>query len=203
MDVGKTLTEDVVSIQQLVCAERQARDRGWWDEMRAAWAEDSHVRVSWYSGSGQGFVDGSIQSKENGTSAKHKLGPIVVRVNGNKAVALLNATICTQFTVNGVEADLDCDTRLIYRAFKMNATWLLTHLDCVYESDRMSATTPGEQLVIDRETLDRYRKSYRCLSFILEQTGKSVNKDLPGDDRPDQVRQLYKEVFAWAELPET
>ena len=194
------LAEDIVRIQQLICREREARDRAWWDEMRATWAEDSHVNVSWYSGPGKGFIDGSVRLQETSTPVKHKLGPIMVRIKGDKAVASVSTTILTRTVVEGIQADLGSDTRLIYRAVKQGGGWLLSSLDCIYESDRLTAATPGEQVVIDPETLNRYRQSYRCLSFVLEMGGVSVNKDLPGDDKPDQVRQLYSSIFAWAGL---
>ena len=194
------LAEDIVRIQQLICREREARDRNWWDEMRATWAEDSHVNVSWYSGPGQGFIDGSVREQEKSTPVKHKLGPIMVRVNGDKAVASVSATILTRVAIEGVEADLDSNTTLIYRAVKKDGVWLLSALDCIYESDRITAAIPGEQVVIDSKMLNKYRKSYRCLSFILERGGVSANNDLPGDDEPDRVKRLYSAVFAWAGL---
>ena len=194
------LAEDIVRVQQLICREREARDQAWWDEMRATWAEDSHVNVSWYSGPGQGFIDGSVRMQETSTPVKHKLGPVMVRVNGDKAVASVSATILTRAVIEGVEADLGSDTRLIYRAVKKDGVWLLSGLDCIYESDRITAATPGEQIVIDSKMLNKYRQSYRCLSFVLERGGVSANKDLPGDDKPNQVKQLYSSVFGWAGL---
>ena len=47
---------DVALITQVVLAERQGRDRGWWDQMLAAYWPDSTVRLSWYTGDGAGFV---------------------------------------------------------------------------------------------------------------------------------------------------
>src|ERR1700753_3238229 len=46
----------VTEISQLLLGERQARDRGWWDRMRAAYAPDSAVRLSWFPGTGPELV---------------------------------------------------------------------------------------------------------------------------------------------------
>lgn len=124
----------------------------------------------------------------------------MVRVNGDKAVASVSATISTRLTVEGVEGDLSSDTRLLYRAVKEDGGGLLTGLDCIYESDRIEATIPGETVYTDAEVFSKYRKSYRYLSFVLEKGGTSVNKDLPGDDRPDQVEHLYSDAFEWRGL---
>src|ERR1700749_3477021 len=51
----------VTEISQLLLGERQARDRGWWDRMRAAYAPDSTVRLSWFQGTGPDFVAASQQ----------------------------------------------------------------------------------------------------------------------------------------------
>ena len=39
-------------VTQLVLRERQSRDRGWYEEMAACFAEDSVVQMSWFTGSG-------------------------------------------------------------------------------------------------------------------------------------------------------
>ena len=49
-------TADIVAVGQLVLRERQCRDRGRWAEMRACFAEDSAVRLSWFRCSGADFV---------------------------------------------------------------------------------------------------------------------------------------------------
>lgn len=127
----KMLTEDIVHIQQLICREREARDRSWWNEMRATWAEDPYVNVSWYSGPGPGFVDGSQKMQSKNAPVKHRLGPILVRVNDNRAVATVSVTISTRVWIEGAEADLRSDARLLYRTVKARDVWLLTRLDCI------------------------------------------------------------------------
>lgn len=195
--------EDIVFVQQLVCREREARDREWWEEMRSTYAEDSFVNLSWYQGNGDGFVDGSIAMARKGASSKHKLGPVVVRVKGERAVATLSATIESRTNINGVEADLSSDTRLIYKARKRSQKWEIVGLECLYESDKLSPTLPGQQIVIDSEELKKYRSSYRYLSLVLERKGFPVNTELVGDDRPGGVKRVYDETFAWLQGNET
>ncbi|MEZ0362351.1 hypothetical protein ACAG26_01415 [Mycobacterium sp. pUA109] len=52
-------SEDISVITRLVLRERQGHDRGWWDQMAAAYWPDSTVHLTWYRGDGPGFVAGS------------------------------------------------------------------------------------------------------------------------------------------------
>ncbi|MCX0242267.1 hypothetical protein [Streptomyces drozdowiczii] len=57
-----------------------ARDRGWWDRMRACYWPDSVVNLSWYRGSGPGFVDASAHMAGRGDASVHRLSPPAVRI---------------------------------------------------------------------------------------------------------------------------
>lgn len=44
------------------------------------------------------------------------------------------------------------------------------------------------------------RPSYRIAAYLFGERGYSVNQELPGDDRPEQVAALYRDAFEWASL---
>ena len=188
--------DDIIEIQQLVCREREARDRHWWDEMYAVYHPEAQIKISWYNGKPDGFIHGSKQMAQKAATI-HRLRPIAVRVDKDKAVATLSAAIESRLLLDGVEADLDSQARLIYKAEKGQEGWKLASLDCIYQRDTLTPAVPGEQLKLDLGRLRGYRSSYRCLSYVLEYKGYGVDQDLPGDDRPDQVEAIYGEVFSW------
>ena len=190
--------DDIIRVQQLVCREREARDRHWWDEMRQVYSPDAFIDISWYRGKPDGFIQGSMQMAQRGASY-HRLRPVVVRVNRDRAVATLSAAIECRVVLDGVEADLDSQARLVYRAVRSENEWKLVSLDCIYQRDTLVPTIPGQQLTLDSERLMAYRSSYRCLSYVLESRGYGVNHELPGDDRPEQVKCIYDDTFAWLE----
>ena len=191
---------DITQIQQLVCREREARDRQWWDEMRKVYHPEAMIKISWYNGNSDGFIEGSMKMAEK-SSTHHRLRPITVRVNSNKAVATLSAAIETRLDLDGVEADLDSQARLVYRAERSQEDWRLTNLECIYQRDTLTPAIPGEQLKVDIGKLKGYRSSYRCLSYVLEYKGYGVDQDLPGDDRPDQSHAIYEDAFNWLKSP--
>ncbi|KAK5046902.1 hypothetical protein LTR84_007256 [Exophiala bonariae] len=194
-------TEDIVLVQQTICREREARDRQWWDEMRSLYGAESWVDLSWYQGSGVDFVNESMKLAKGGTTAKHQLGPVIVRVNkaGTRALATVSASIETRLTMqDGVEVDLVAQTRLLYRAIKgIDALWKLERLNCIYECDRIIPTVPGQSIRMTLDDLRPFRSSYKYLSWFLAAKGLAVNQGLPGDDRPEQVDKLYSDGFHW------
>ena len=73
---------DVVAVTQLILKERQSRDLGLWDDMRDCFHPISRVRVSWFRGSGEDFVLGSIDMASRMVN-RHRLSPIQVTLSGH------------------------------------------------------------------------------------------------------------------------
>ncbi len=70
--------------------------------------------------------------------------------------------------------------------------------DGVYMRDELTAAIPGQSIVIDPAALAGFRTSYRMLSYVLTLQGYRVNNELPGEDRPEQMAALYRELYGWA-----
>lgn len=188
---------DITEITQVILRERQARDRGWWDQMRKGMDPEAEIRLSWFRGNGSDFVEASQQMQSRGQQATHRLSPPVISVHGTRALVELPAAIEFRDTICGIEADLTSYTRLIYCLEKDSGTWKIKSLDPIYERDILVPTIPGEVPQIDREALAGLRKPYRFLGYYLLQTGYSISDDLYGDDRPDEVEKLYRSSFEW------
>ena len=93
---------DITAITQLICRERESRDLALWERMRTCFWPDSLVRVSWFRGTGPDFVTGSIDMFRRGVPAKHRLGPILVTLSGDRAVATLSGIIDLPVNIQGV-----------------------------------------------------------------------------------------------------
>ena len=169
--------------------------------MRACFWPDSVVRVSWFRGNGPDFVSGSIDMAERGVAAKHRLGPILVRLNQERAVDSLTATIDLPLELAGVQATLSTHARFLYRAERRTAEWRLFGFDVVYSRDELTPAIAGETIAIDPSEVKGFRSSYRLLGYHLKTLGFSIDSGLAGEDRPDLVDALHEELFAWAGLP--
>ena len=191
-------SDDITQVAQVVLHERQARDRGWWDRMSECIHPEAHIRLSWFRGTGAKFVLESQKMSRRGQKATHRLSPPIVSLHGDRAVVEISAGIEFRDVIGGVEADLTSYTRLIYRLEKASGTWQIVSLDPIYERDSLVPAVPGESPEIDRPTLAAIRAPYRFLGYYLRQSGYDITDDLYGDDRPEEVEDLYRSCFAWA-----
>jgi len=189
---------DVSAITQLILLERESRDQGRWQTMRQCFHDDALIRISWITGNADDFVNGSIDMARRGVLAKHRLGPVLVRLGGDRAIATLGAAIDIPVEVRGVGALLASYARFFYRAERRASQWKLAGFEAAYVRDDLAPRIPGQTLHVAPADVSQYRTSYAMLSYVLAHSGYRVNTELPGDDRPETVRALEAELFAWA-----
>jgi SnoaL-like domain len=189
---------DTSAIAQLILRERESRDLGRWDEMRACFFADSLIRISWFRGNGADFVAGSIEMAQRKVLAKHRLSPIRVVLWGDHAIANLVAIIDLPAKIKGVEMNLATYSRFIYRVERRKEIWGIVGFDAVYIRDELTAAIPGQTVTIDPKELQGFRASYRMLSYYLTSQGYDIDSNLAGEDRPDLVEALTKEIEDWA-----
>lgn len=138
-DTPETLL-DKQNILQLIQFERFCRDNALWTEMKKCFHRDSTVNISWYHGSGEGFVDGSANMKEY---APHKIYNTGIWLNGDKAVAIMCATIQIVTQLNGVPAELASDSKLIFRLVREDGQWYIWRFESIYEKDKIQTRLPN------------------------------------------------------------
>ena len=174
---------------------------GRWERLASCYLPDSRVEISWISGSGAQFVAGSIEMARRGLKARHRLGPVLVRINDDSAVASLSGVIDLPGEIEGVEFCLSSHARFLYPAERRDGRWGLKGFYGMYIRDEIITCIPGERLPIRAQELTCFRKSYRMLSWLLtRQGGYVVNNDLPGIDRPETTEALEQKLGAWAGL---
>lgn len=138
---------------------------------------------------------------KRGIPAKHRLGPVLIRLNGDRAVASFPAIIDLRVKLKGIEGTLSTHARFLYRAEHRRGEWRLFGFDAVYMRDELTSSIPGQTIAIELEELKQFRPSYRLLCYYLKTQGFSIDSRLAGEDRPDRVDALYRELFSWASLP--
>jgi hypothetical protein len=176
----------------MVLFERSGRDRARWQQMRDQFHAVSTVSLSWFMGSGHDFVAGSEDMHAAGDRTLHRLGPPIVRLRGDRALAEISATIGMRVDVDGVPAFLASDARLNYRFDRApGGSWGIRSIDAIYEHDTLRACIPRAELHVDPRELSDLRESYALLSWILGGRGHQIRTDLLGDDRPDEVDAFY------------
>lgn len=190
--------DDLIEITQLLLHERQGRDRGWWQQMREAFAPDSTVRLSWYRGDGHGFVEGSERMSGSGDKAVHRLSPPVIHVEGDRAIAEMSCGVEFQVRIHDVRAVLISYTRLNYRLRRQSGGgWAVVQMDAIYERDSLTPAIPGDTIEVNNAVVDGYRPSYALLAYYLSSQDYDIAGDLLGDDRPESIVEFYTELTDW------
>ena len=192
---------DITAITQLVVRERESRDLCMWNRMADCFFADSHVEISWFQGNGKDFAQASKGMFERGMQAKHRLGPVLVTLNGDRAVATLSGIIDIPTVIDAVELTLSAHCLMLYKVEKRDGEWGLMSFGAIYRRDEFTPVIPGESVSLPKEQLQQYRSSYRNLSYSLSLTGYEPGNDLPGEDRPETVTAILEDVFGWAGLP--
>jgi hypothetical protein len=188
---------DVTAVTQLILKERQSRDLGLWDDMRECFHPDSRVRVSWFRGSGEDFVLGSIDMASRMVN-RHRLSPIQVTLSGTRAIATLSAIVDIPVQLREAEMNLSIYSRFVYRTEQREERWRIFGFDAIYLRDELAPAVPGRSISIDPKELKSFRPSYRLLSYVLSRYGYTIASDLPGEDQPETVRALMREIHSWA-----
>ncbi|MEU3294371.1 nuclear transport factor 2 family protein [Streptomyces longwoodensis] len=188
---------DTTEITQVILKERQGRDRGWFEQEESCFHPHSRVRITWFDGSGAEFVELSRASFAEGIRPSHQLSPPVVHTAADRAVAEVPAEISVVQNFGGVDAYVISHTRLLYRLERIDGTWKISSLDCVYDRDTLVPVVYGTSPKLDTEVLTRFRRPFMYLAYHLHDIGKSLRDDLYGSDRPEQVNELYQAAFDW------
>jgi SnoaL-like domain len=189
---------DIVAVQQLILRERSSRDLGLWEQMHDCFHEDSVVRLSWIDASGPEFVRRSREMAERNVKATHRLGPILVTLAGDRAIAQLGAIIEIPGKVRSVAVVVSTHARFLFRAERRAGVWRISAFDAIYQRDELTPVIPGQVVTIEPNELKNFRPSYQLLSFCLMSGGFKPRMDLAGVDRPDLVDGLTREIYGWA-----
>lgn len=185
---------DKFDIKELIEFERFCRDNAQWEEMKKCFAENSTVTISWFKGSGQGFVDASSKME---TYAPHKLLDTLVWLKNDKAVAITMATIQMRMEIQGHLLELNSDVKLLYKTQKINGLWSIVSMEGIYEKDTLIPVSPTDGIVIPKDEITKFRPSYANMSYALSKSGYSVDTNLPGIDKPESVAKLYQKSEDW------
>lgn len=184
----------------LARAERLARDTNDWEGLAAAYWPGSRVRVTWFDGSIEEFVDASRASMHPGrVRGFHSIAPERAELSesGDRALVESRGQVLLRPTVEGVECDLTSWCRFVAGLERRDGEWRMAWFDNIYVKDRIDPTGPGARVEVDAELLASARVSYRWLTYTNERRGIRVPDDLPGDDRDDLVEALWSDARRW------
>lgn len=189
---------DKTAVAEVVQTERAARDQGQWARMAACYHPDAVVSLSWIETTGPEFVAASERAFAAGVRHLHEMAPSLVTLNGDRALAETGCTVLLGGMIADVPVGVGARTRLHARVERRgDRTWRIAGLRVVYFEDALTLKEPGHSLRLDPVRLASYRPSYRYLSYLLVETGKTPRPDLAGVDRHDLVEALHRGEADW------
>lgn len=182
----------------IVRAERLARDTNDWVGLARAYWPGARVRVTWFDGPIEGFVESSRASVRPGRiRGFHAVDPVRAELDRDRALVESRGQILLRPMVEGVECDLTSWCRFVAGLERRDGEWRLAWFDNIYVKDRIDPVEPGARVETDAALLGAARPSYRWLTYTNVRRGIAVPDDLPGDDRDDLVESLWAEARAW------
>lgn len=193
-------TDAITAITQLVVRERESRDFGFWNRMRDCYHPDAGINISWFQGKGHDFVAASKDMAARGMLAKHRLGPILVTLNGERGLATLSAIIDIPTVIEDKDFTLSAHCMMFYRVESRAGVWRLSSFDVIYRRDEFIPGILGQSATIPAAQLAAYRPSYRNLCYSLHLKGYAPSNELAGEDRPETVRALLHSLYTWLGL---
>ena len=151
-----------------------------------------------YNGDIDGFVSGSRKMEGTGIRANHDINPVDIHFNAlrDKAVSESTGQLRMALSIEDVLYHLISYVRFISKLEKYRDQWYLLSFEAIYESDYLTPDFPTEKVPSTRP-LPSSRKSYGVVSWLLERSNFLINQELPGIDRPESVKQIMDEKFAW------
>ena len=184
---------DVVEIGQVVLAEREAHAHRWWRHMASCYHDDAEVMVGWFRGSAADFIDDCRALAERGVLPVMRTEPVVVHVNGPRAVASLAVTIEVPWNE---QAELSAYLRLYFQVESRHEAWRIASLRGVHEHEVIRATIPDPRASSESEGAGL---ATRLLEHFRER-GLPVDPELLGACGTERTGALHREVFGWAGL---
>lgn len=189
---------DRIEIEALVRQERYLRDHSRYDELAECYAEDSHVKTTWFDGTGRDFAQASKEmAEQRGRQSRHLITPTDIRINGDRALVDSYGEIHNRSVIDGVECDMLQYCRFFSRVVRTPDGWKLASFDGIYGKDAIWPVDPSQSLPFDFSELEGLRPSYRVWAYTLSLKGYEIGPDEIADDRPDLLEPFYAAADAW------
>ena len=194
-----SVAQDRSDIAQVILRWGYFRDHGMWDALRDTFHPDGKIRVTWYVGLFDGFVEASKEMAEGGAKSAHVMKPSIVDVAGDRAVAITPALITGRAkAAAGLEVDLVTNASFFDFFEKKDGEWRISSRICVYQSDRMDSVGPSIRfrILYALMGLGKHNPAFKHLAAALDRQGFPIQEGQV-IDHTDQSRALYASAQDW------
>lgn len=187
-------------IADLIQSERLYRDHQQWERLRDLYHPDSQIRLGWFIGSGEEYVEASqrMDAGKGGWHLLHVTHPTQVQLRGNRALTQTATQVIRRTRLDGVLVDVTIYCLLCARVEKRDGTWRILTMDVIYEKDTAVPVYASEPFEPSRQDLEREPAAYRFSAYNLRKLGYPVRaEELYCTAEPQRVAQFYREAEDW------
>lgn len=191
---------DKLVIADLIQFERLYRDQQQWERLRTTYHLDSVIRVGWFVGNGDEYIEASrrMDANKGGWHILHVTHPTLVQLHGDRAIAETTTLIVRRTKLEGVLVDVTIYCQLYSRVERRDGIWRILTLDVVYEKDTAVPVYASDHFELNKKELEEGPAAYRFSAYNLKKIGYVVRSDdLYSTDRPERVAQLYHDAEEW------
>lgn len=176
------------------------RDQCRWTELRALFAEQATISVSWYSGSIEGFIAASTNmASVEEAQTKHWIGVPRISVCGERALAETDIAILNRSSVGPLEVDVTSYACFFDRLVRDTLRgWKILSRVAIYEKDRIDPLGPSVLFwLINRfAPYHKYPRELKHLAYGLERKGFKLAPDFVTSGSI-QERKLKSDALLW------
>ncbi len=190
------MSEDRLSIIEVVHNWALWRDAGDWERFATVWHDDGWMTATWFQGPASEFIKVSKAGFDKGVSILHFLGGSSVDLAGSRAVAQTKMTINQRGICEGELVDVVCTGRFYDFFEKRKNRWAIVRRQPIYEKDRMDPVSPSARIALDEKLLSSLPEGYRHLAYLQTRLGFKIKLDLP-QLKGAEVEALYRQGKAW------
>ena len=161
---------DVLAIQRAV-AEFGLRDRCDWDGVADLFEPAAEIRLAWYRGGVDGFIESSRRAAESGApNPKHTFGYPRVTGHGYRAAAETDVQITIR---NDGDIPFDVTSWVVFidHFVKVDERWKITRRTAIYERDRLDFLDPTRRFPLFSNGELHSRPGVTFLAVALERAG--------------------------------
>jgi len=195
--------EAIADEHEILSVRRQwgfSRDQGDWETMRALFHPNATIRISWYAGNVDGFIEGSRKVfglRKPGTRVKHWFGSHRVAIDGDRAFLELDVEGRVRDYIGEQLFDMTFECRFFDRFERRSGAWKIAQWTAVYDNDRISPVVPGSVPAsffegLSHEGRDSATAAWR---FYLDRTGRPVHPMIVGGSEEETA--LRNEIGRW------
>jgi hypothetical protein len=175
------------------------RDTAEWGKLRACYASDGTMAVSWADVSVTEFIEGCkriVDDPEGRIVSNHIMGTSGIDVRGDRAVAESRMTVIMRLKVHGILCDVTGYGRFFDLFLKTSEGWKIQRRVAIFDKDCIAPVNPSDKVELNELKLATFPPAYQFCAYTMAQFNMPLNSDLPAPGSAALV-ELYKKGAQW------